>query len=196
MSVTTRFAPSPTGMLHIGGARTALFNLLFAKNRGGQFLLRIEDTDKARSTPEATQAILDGLDWLGITPDAPPVYQSQRSARHMEVAEAMLENGTAFRCYATPEELQARREKGEAKRQAAKEDGLSDAIKSKLLSEADALLAPFRSPWREGGTPPSEDAPFTVRLRAPDHGTLLLKDAVQGDIEIQASEIDDLILLR
>ncbi|MEO0784515.1 MAG: glutamate--tRNA ligase [Pseudomonadota bacterium] len=196
MTVTTRFAPSPTGMLHIGGARTALFNLLFARRHGGNFLLRIEDTDKARSTDEATQAILDGMNWLGLTPDAPPVYQSQQAARHVEVAEAMLASGKAFKCYATPEQLQARRDEGEAKRQAAKKEGVSEAERTALLAEADTLLAPFRSPWRDGGDPPSPNAPFTVRLRAPDAGTLVLEDAVQGRIEIQASEIDDLILLR
>ena len=196
MTVTTRFAPSPTGMLHIGGARTALFNLLFARRHGGRFLLRIEDTDKARSTPEATQAILEGLEWLGLTPDEVPVYQSERAGRHVEVAEAMLASGKAFRCYATPEELQARRDEGEAKRQAAKAEDLTEEARSGLLAEADALLAPFRSPWRDGGDPPTPDAPFTVRLRAPDDGTLVLDDAVQGRIEIQAREIDDLILLR
>jgi len=196
MTVTTRFAPSPTGMLHIGGARTALFNLLFARRHGGRFLLRIEDTDKARSTPEATQAILEGLEWLGLTPDDAPVFQSERAGRHVEVAEAMLASGKAFRCYATPEELQARRDEGEAKRQAAKAEGLTEEARSALLAEADALLAPFRSPWRDGGDPPAPDAPFTVRLRAPDDGTLVLDDAVQGRIEIKAREIDDLILLR
>lgn len=196
MTVTTRFAPSPTGMLHIGGARTALFNLLFARRHGGRFLLRIEDTDRARSTPEATQAILDGLDWLGLTPDAPPVMQSERAGRHAECAREMLENGRAFRCYATPEELQARRDEGEAKRQAAKEDGLSDYERAVLRAEADALLAPYRSPWRDGGEPPAPDAPYTVRLRAPDDGEMVLEDAVQGTVTIQAREVDDLILLR
>ena len=109
MDVVTRFAPSPTGMLHIGGARTALFNYLFAKHNNGKFLLRIEDTDRERSTPEATAAILEGMDWLGLTPDEPPVMQFERASRHAEVAEEMIRRGTAFRCYATQEELQARR---------------------------------------------------------------------------------------
>lgn len=196
MTVTTRFAPSPTGMLHIGGARTALFNLLFARRHGGRFLLRIEDTDKARSTQDATDAILDGLDWLGLSPDEPPVYQSQRADRHVAAAQEMLARGTAFRCYTTPEELQARRDAGEAKRAAAKADGLSDHERAALRAEADDLMAPFRSPWRDGDTPPAEDAPFTVRLRAPDEGEIALKDAVQGEIRIKAAEIDDLILLR
>ncbi|HBQ50167.1 MAG TPA: glutamate--tRNA ligase, partial [Hyphomonas atlantica] len=120
MNVITRFAPSPTGMLHIGGARTALFNYLFAKRHNGKFLLRIEDTDRARSTDEATAAILEGMDWLGLTPDEAPVMQFSQAARHTEVANEMIARGTAFRCYATPEELQARRDLGEEKRQAAK----------------------------------------------------------------------------
>lgn len=196
MTVTTRFAPSPTGMLHIGGARTALFNLLFARRHGGKFLLRIEDTDKARSTPEATQAIFDGLTWLGLIPDEPPVMQSEQVDRHVACAEEMLARGKAFRCYATPEELQSRREEGEAKRQAAKEDGVSEDERAALRAEADALLAPYRSPWRDGGEAPAPDAPFTVRLRAPDEGEMVIEDAVQGPVRIQAREIDDLILLR
>lgn len=192
----TRFAPSPTGMLHIGGARTALFNALLARRHKGKFLLRIEDTDKKRSTNEAIQAILDGLDWLGLTADEEPVFQSANAARHVEVAEAMVESGRAFRCYTTMEELAARREAGEAKRAAAKEDGLSEADRDGLRREADALLAPFRSPWRNGKTPPTPDAPFTVRLRAPDKGHIAVNDGVQGRVELKASEIDDLILLR
>jgi len=196
MSVTTRFAPSPTGMLHIGGARTALFNHLLARHHGGNFLLRIEDTDHERSTPEATQAILDAMAWLDLTPDAPPVYQSERAARHVEVAEALVAQGAAFRCYATPEELQARRDEGEAKRTAAKDPALSDDERARLRAEADDLLAPYRSPWRDGGAAPAPGAPHTVRLRAPDDGRLVLEDAVQGRIEIGARELDDLILLR
>ncbi|MEO1406023.1 MAG: glutamate--tRNA ligase [Pseudomonadota bacterium] len=196
MSVTTRFAPSPTGMLHIGGARTALFSLLYARRHGGRFLLRVEDTDKKRSTPEAVAAILDGLDWLGITPDEPPTYQATRAGRHVECAEAMIAAGKAFRCYATPEELQARRDLGEEKRKAAKAEGLSDDERAALQSEADKALAPYRSPWRDGAPPPAADAPFTVRLRAPDSGKLTIKDEVQGEISIEAGEIDDLILLR
>ena len=196
MSVVTRFAPSPTGMLHIGGARTALFNYLFAKHHNGKFLLRIEDTDRARSTPEATAAILEGMDWLGLQPDQPPLMQFERAERHAEVAHEMVRRGTAFRCYATQEELQARRDLGEEKRQAAKADGISDAEKAALLAEAHELLAPYRSPWRDGAPAPSPDAPFTVRLRAPDGGERVLEDGVQGTVRIQASELDDLILLR
>ena len=183
-------------MLHIGGARTALFNYLFAKRFGGQFLLRIEDTDHERSTPEATAAILDAMSWLGLTPDAAPVMQSAQAARHAGVAHEMVARGTAFRCYVTAEALQARRDLGEEKRLAAREEGLDEAARSALLGEASALLAPFRSPWREGGAPPSPNAPFTVRLRAPDGGERILEDGVQGTVKVQASEIDDLVLLR
>lgn len=196
MTVVTRFAPSPTGMLHIGGARTALFNYLFARHHGGRFLLRIEDTDKARSTDEATAAILEGMAWLGLDADEPPLMQSTRDARHAEVAAEMLSRGTAFKCYATQEELQARRELGEEKRRAAKADDLSDTDRAALLAEAHDLLAPFRSPWRDGAPAPAPDAPYTVRLRAPDDGDRVVEDVVQGTVRIQASEIDDLILLR
>ncbi|MEM7044869.1 MAG: glutamate--tRNA ligase family protein, partial [Pseudomonadota bacterium] len=114
MSVVTRFAPSPTGFLHIGGARTALFNWLYARHAAGRFLLRIEDTDRARSTEEAIQVILDGMGWLGLESDAPPIFQSQNQARHVEVAEAMLASGHAYRCYCTPEELAEMREQAKA----------------------------------------------------------------------------------
>lgn len=196
MSVVTRFAPSPTGMLHIGGARTALFNLLYARHYNGRFLLRIEDTDRKRSTPEATQAILDGLEWLGITPDEPPVFQFANAARHVDCAEQMIANGTAFRCFATPEELQARRETGETARKAAKADGLTDAERAAQLSIANENLAAYRSPWRDPEIPPRTEAPFTVRLRAPDTGRIAIDDSVQGSVSVDASEIDDLILLR
>lgn len=195
MTVTTRFAPSPTGMLHIGGARTALFNYLFAKHHNGKFLLRIEDTDIKRSTDEAKTAILDGLHWLGLDADAPPIYQSERRARHQECANEMLKRGTAFKCYVTQDALSARREDGQEKRQAAKATDNAEE-KAQLLAQADALLAPFRSPYRDGGDPPVPDAPFTVRLRAPTDGHRTVADLVQGDVVIQASEIDDLILLR
>ena len=196
MSVVTRFAPSPTGMLHIGGARTALFNLLYARRHKGKFLLRIEDTDLKRSTPEAVSAILDGLDWLDITPDEAPTYQAARADRHVECAKEMVASGKAFHCYATPEELQARRDKGEAARKAAKAEDLSEEDRASLLAEAKACLAPYRSPWRDGAQAPGKDAPYTIRLRAPDNGQLTLEDQVQGTITIDANEIDDLILLR
>ncbi|MEO0607788.1 MAG: glutamate--tRNA ligase [Pseudomonadota bacterium] len=196
MSVVTRFAPSPTGMLHIGGARTALFNYLFAKRHGGKFLLRVEDTDKKRSTEAATQAILDGMTWLGLAADEAPTYQSQNADRHAECAHEMIANGRAFKCYTTPEELQARRERGEAKRAEAKAETLDEAARTALLAEADGLLAPFRSPWRDGAPPPRPDAPFTVRLRAPDQDQIQVADHVQGEVTLASREIDDLILLR
>lgn len=196
MRVVTRFAPSPTGMLHIGGARTALFNYLFAKRFNGQFLLRIEDTDRERSTPEATSAILDAMSWLGLTPDQPAVMQSAQADRHAAVAHEMVARGTAFRCYVSAEELQARRELGEEKRLAARQEGLGEAERTALLAQAGALLAPFRSPWRDAGEPPAKDAPYTVRLRAPDGGDKVVEDGVQGTVRVNAAEIDDLVLLR
>lgn len=196
MTLVTRFAPSPTGMLHIGGARTALFNALLARRHKGKFLLRIEDTDRERSTPEATQAILQAMDWLGLTPDEPPVFQSENADRHAAVAHEMVKAGTAFKCYTTQEELQARRDAGEAKRAEAKREDLSEAERKAAQAEADTLLAPYRSPWRDGGQPTASDAPFTVRLRAPDAGEITIDDAVQGSVSIKAQEIDDLILLR
>ena len=198
MTVVTRFAPSPTGFLHIGGARTALFNWLYAKAKGGKFLLRIEDTDKKRSTPEAVDAIFQGLDWLGVTSDDDPVFQSTREDRHKEVAYSLIESGRAYRCYVTPEELTARRDEGDAKRSAAKQaikDG-DEALAATLRAEADELLAPYRSPYRDGATPPSKDAPFVVRLKAPDVGRIEFNDAVQGQVGVEAGAIDDLVLLR
>ncbi len=172
MSVVTRFAPSPTGYLHIGGARTALFNWLYAKRTGGKYLLRIEDTDRARSTPEAIDAILDGLAWLDLQHDGEITYQFARASRHQEVAEAMIARGTAFRCYATPEEMEA------------------------LRAVAHAEGRAIRSPYRDGKAPPSPTAPFVVRLRAPDEGDVLNEDLIQGDVRIKARDIDDRVLLR
>ena len=172
MSVVTRFAPSPTGYLHIGGARTALFNWLFAQRMGGKYLLRIEDTDRARSTPEAIDAILDGLAWLDLQHDGEITYQFERAPRHREAAEAMIARGTAFRCYMTAEEQEAEREKSHAEGRA------------------------LRSPYRDGKAPPTTDASFTVRIRAPDDGDVLNADLIQGDVRIKARDIDDLVLLR
>ncbi len=170
MSVVTRFAPSPTGYLHIGGARTALFNWLYARKTGGKFLLRIEDTDRVRSTDAAIAAILDGMAWLGLDHDGEIVYQFARAARHREVAAAMIARGTAFRCYASNEEI--------------------EALRANAHAEGRAL----RSPWRDGG--PTPGAPCTVRLRAPDAGDVLNADLIQGDVRIKARDIDDLVLLR
>ena len=172
MSVVTRFAPSPTGYLHIGGARTALFNWLFAQRMGGKYLLRIEDTDRARSTPEAIDAILDGLAWLDLQHDGEITYQFERASRHREAAEAMIARGTAFRCYMTAEEQEAEREKSHAEGRA------------------------LRSPYRDGKAPPTTDASFTVRIRAPDDGDVLNADLIQGEVRIKARDIDDLVLLR
>ncbi len=199
MSVITRFAPSPTGYLHIGGARTALFNWLYARANGGKFLLRIEDTDRERSTHEAVDAIIDGLSWLGLDWDEEPIFQASRSERHREVALSLIEKGHAFKCYVTPDELSSRRELGQAKRIAAKEAeqaGNSDEAAS-LRKTADELLAPFRSPYRDGAAPPSSDAPYVVRLRAPSEDERVgFNDGVQGEVSVTASSIDDLVLLR
>lgn len=175
MSVVTRFAPSPTGLLHIGGARTALFNWLYARHAGGSFLLRIEDTDRKRSTPEAIDAILDGLSWLGLHWDGEPVYQYSRRARHAEIALALVERGLAYRCYCTPEELAAMRERARAEKRSVRYDGT----------------------WRDRD--PSEAPPGidpVVRFRAPEDGTTTIDDAVQGRVELANAELDDLVLLR
>ncbi len=173
-SVVTRFAPSPTGFLHIGGARTALFNWLHARHHGGRFLLRIEDTDRARSTPEATQAILDGLRWLGLDWDGEAVSQFSRAERHAEAAKMMLEAGAAYRCYATQEEIEAFR------------------------AEAKAAGRPplFVSPWRDADPATVRDAPFVVRLKAPRTGETVVEDLVQGRIAWANETLDDLVLLR
>lgn len=173
--VVTRFAPSPTGFLHIGGARTALFNWLYARHHGGRTLLRIEDTDRKRSTQEAIDAIIEGLDWLGLDYDAPPLFQSDRAERHAEVAWQLLEAGHAYRCFATPEELEAMREEQRANKKPLRYDGR----------------------WRDRD--PSEapqGAPFTIRLRTPIEGEVTIHDRVQGPVTVKNEEIDDYIILR
>ncbi|MGD9917654.1 MAG: glutamate--tRNA ligase [Paenirhodobacter sp.] len=172
--IVTRFAPSPTGYLHIGGARTALFNWLFARGHGGTFLLRIEDTDRARSTPEATAAILKGLDWLGLDHDGEVVSQFERAPRHAEVAREMLARGAAYKCFSTQEEIAAFRE-------AAKAAGTSQL---------------FRSPWRDADPATFPDAPYVIRLKAPREGVTVIRDAVQGDVTIRNDQLDDMICLR
>ncbi|MWB77133.1 glutamate--tRNA ligase [Pseudooceanicola sp. 216_PA32_1] len=172
--VVTRFAPSPTGFLHIGGARTALFNWLFARGRGGRFLLRIEDTDRARSTPEATQAILDGLAWLGLDHDGDPVSQFQGAARHAEVALEMLAKGHAYKCFASQDEITAFREEARA------------AGRSTL----------YRSPWRDADPATHPDAPHVIRLKAPREGETVIEDQVQGRVTIRNDQLDDMVLLR
>ena len=198
MTVVTRFAPSPTGYLHIGGARTALFNWLYAKAKGGKFVLRIEDTDRERSTQDAVDALINGLKWLGVNWDDEPYYQFARADRHKEVAEQLIQRGAAYKCYIPQEELTTRRELGQLKRAEAKsassEGREADAIK--LRAEADELLAPYRSPFRDGAAPEDPSTPFVVRLRAPDEGRVEFTDAVQGDVGVDATNIDDLILLR
>ncbi|OWU83852.1 glutamate--tRNA ligase [Oceanicola sp. 22II-s10i] len=172
--IVTRFAPSPTGYLHIGGARTALFNWLYARGRGGKFLLRIEDTDRTRSTPEATQAILDGLAWLGLDHDGEPVSQFERADRHREVALQMLAGGHAYKCFATQEEIQAFRDQAKA--------------------EGKSTL--YRSPWRDADPATHPDLPHVVRLKAPQEGATVIADRVQGDVTIRNDQLDDMILLR
>ena len=175
MTVRTRFAPSPTGLLHIGGARTALFNYLFARHYGGQYLLRIEDTDKERSTEAYTQAILEGLAWLGLSPDEPPTLQSTRQARHAEVAQAMLEAGRAYHCYCTPEELQDMRERAKAEGRPPRYDG---RWRDRDPAEAPTGIKPV------------------IRLKAPRDGETIVDDLVQGEVRVANAEIDDLIILR
>ena len=173
--VVTRFAPSPTGYLHIGGARTALFNWLFARHHGGKFLLRIEDTDRARSTDEAIDAIFDGLEWLGLIGDEPAIFQYDRAWRHAEVAKQLLAEDNAYRCYATPEELEQMREAQRAAKQPIRYD--------RRWRDRDPAEAP-------------EDAPYVIRLKAPLDGETTISDCVQGDVTVQNAEIDDFILLR
>jgi glutamyl-tRNA synthetase len=172
--VVTRFAPSPTGFLHIGGARTALFNWLYARHTGGKFLLRIEDTDRARSTQPAIDAILDGMRWLGLDWDGDAVFQFERAARHAEVANQMLATGHAYRCFATAEELEAMRAEQRAKKLPMRYDGR----------------------WRDRDPAEGENRPFVVRLRADQTGATTIQDVVQGSVTVQNAELDDMVLLR
>ncbi len=172
--VVTRFAPSPTGNLHIGGARTALFNWLYARHAGGSFRLRIEDTDRARSTPEATEAIFTGLDWLGIDWDGDAVSQFERADRHADVAREMLAEGSAYKCFLSQEEVTALRD-------AARKQGDSSA---------------FRSPWRDAPESSHPDAPYAIRVKAPNQGETTVQDRVQDDVTIRNDQLDDMIVLR
>ncbi len=172
--IVTRFAPSPTGFLHIGGARTALFNWLYARGRGGKFLLRIEDTDRERSTPEATDAILRGMAWLGLDHDGEVISQFARADRHAEVANQMLAEGKAYKCFSTQDEIAAFRE-------AARAEGRSTL---------------FQSPWRDADPASYPDAPFVVRLKTETEGTTVIRDEVQGEVKIRNDQLDDMILLR
>lgn len=174
-AITTRFAPSPTGFLHIGGARTALFNWLLARSKGGRYLVRIEDTDRQRSTDEAIEAINSGLDWLGLGPDEAPVFQHARGDRHREVVETLLATGNAYRCYCTPAELQSMREAAEAEGRPPIYDG---RWRERDPSEAPAGVEP------------------AIRLKTAESGETLINDRVQGDVTFQNANLDDLIILR
>jgi len=170
--VVTRFAPSPTGFLHVGGARTALFNWLYARHHGGRFVLRIEDTDKARSTKAAIDAILDGMSWLGLDWDGEAHFQSEYADRHAEIAAQMLSKGHAYQCWMSQEELAAQREAAQAERR------------------------PFRirSPWRDATG--RNEGGYVVRLKAPQEGETVIDDLVQGRVTVQNAELDDFVLLR
>jgi glutamyl-tRNA synthetase len=171
-TVVTRFAPSPTGYLHIGGARTALFNWLYARHFGGKFLLRIEDTDRARSTQGAIDAILDGMRWMGLDWDGPEIFQFARMDRHAGVANELLAAGHAYRCYATPDELEAMRAEQREKKLPLRYDGR----------------------WRDRTDTP--DLPFVIRFRAPRGGETTIADRVQGPVTVANDELDDMVLLR
>jgi glutamyl-tRNA synthetase len=175
MSVITRFAPSPTGFLHIGGARTALFNWLYARHHGGRFLLRVEDTDRVRSTEAAIEAILDGLRWLGLEGDEPPVFQSAHLARHAEVARMLLGQGRAYHCYCTPEEL--------------------EAMRNQARTEGRANLYDGRWRDRDPADAPAGIAPV-IRLKAPREGETVIEDGVQGTVRVPNNQLDDMVLLR
>ena len=175
MTVITRFAPSPTGYLHIGGARTALFNWLFARHYGGKFLLRIEDTDRTRSTENAIQAIFKGLSWLGLDWDEAPIFQFSRAARHVEVAETMVKAGMAYYCYCSPEELE----------------------QMKLQAAAEGRPPIYDGRWRDRA--PSEapkDIKPVIRIKMPRQGETVIHDTVQGAVTVQNTQLDDMILVR
>nr|WP_210314943.1 glutamate--tRNA ligase [Aminobacter aganoensis] len=175
MSVVTRFAPSPTGYLHIGGARTALFNWLYSRHTGGTMLLRIEDTDRERSTDAATAAILEGLTWLGLTWQGEPISQFERAPRHREVAEELVRAGKAYHCYASQAELEEMREKARAEGRPPRYDG--------RWRDRDPSEAP------EGVKP-------VIRIKAPREGETLVRDRVQGDVRFPNKDLDDFIILR
>ncbi len=170
-AVVTRIAPSPTGSMHIGTARTALFNWLYARHCGGAFLLRVEDTDRERSTADAVKVIFEGLAWLGLEPDAEPVFQAARADRHRQAAQSLLDQGRAYRCYMTVEELDAER----------------------AIARAEGRAV--RSPWRDRD-PPAGSAPHVVRFRGPQNGDTVVDDMIKGPVRFQNHELDDLVLLR
>ena len=172
--VVTRIAPSPTGFMHIGTARTALFNWLYARGRNGKFYIRIEDTDQKRSTAEANEVIINGLNWLGLDYDGDIVSQFERAPRHVEIAEKLLKNGKAYKCFSSPEEIQTFKE-------AALEGGTSTL---------------FKSPWRNADPSNYPDSPYVIRIKAPETGETIIKDEVQGKISIKNNQLDDMVLLR
>lgn len=175
MSVVTRFAPSPTGFLHIGGARTALFNWLFARHYGGEFLLRIEDTDRERSTQQAVDAIFESMKWLGLDWDQEPIFQYSRSVRHQDIAQQLLDRGAAYKCYCTPEELDLMREE----------------------AKAQGKPPVYNGYWRDR---PSSEAPkdksYVVRFKAPKEGHTVIQDGVQGEVTVANENLDDFVILR
>ena len=170
--VITRFAPSPTGYLHIGGARTALFNYLFARHHSGRFLIRIEDTDKVRSTKKAVEAIFDGLKWLGLEGDEPAIFQSRNINRHKKIANELINSNLAYRCFLSNSEIEIIRNQN-------KKEG-----------------KPFRSPWRNPDYKGNKYEKPVLRLRMPERGYTLIKDIVQGDVKVDNRQLDDLILMR
>ncbi len=174
MTVRTRFAPSPTGYLHIGGARTALFSWLYARRHGGTFVLRIEDTDLERSTPESVQAILDGMAWLGLDYDEGPFYQTQRFDRYREVIQQLLDAGKAYKCYCSRERLEALR---------------AEQMEQKIKPRYDGCC-------RNGVEPPGEDAPYVIRFRNPQDGAVVVDDLIRGRVTFSNDELDDLIIAR
>jgi len=174
MSVVTRFAPSPTGYLHVGGARTALYSWLYAKRNNGKFILRIEDTDLERSTPEAVQAILDGMEWLGMKGDGEIFYQTKRFELYKEFVQKLVDEDKAYKCYCSKERLDALRAEQESNGQRTEYDGKCS----------------------HGAQAPSADAPYVVRFRNPKEGSVKWTDAIRGDMEISNSEMDDMIILR
>ena len=174
MTVRTRFAPSPTGYLHIGGARTALFSWLYARKHGGQFILRIEDTDLERSTEESVNAILEGMTWLGLEYDEGPFYQTKRFDRYAVIIDQLIDTGHAYKCYCSKERLEKLREEQMANKEKPRYDGHC----------------------RDGATPPSADAPYVIRFRNPQEGEVVVDDLIRGRVVFQNTELDDLIIAR
>ena len=172
--VVTRIAPSPTGFMHIGTARTALFNWLYARGRNGKFYIRIEDTDRKRSTAEANEVIINGLNWLGLDYDGDIISQFERAPRHIEIAEKLLKNGKAYKCFASSEEIQT--------------------FKETALKSGTSTL--FKSPWRNADPSSHPGSPYVIRIKAPETGETIIQDEVQGKISIKNNQLDDMVLLR